>query len=157
MINEKTEPNMSSKNEELARRVCDFLETAGEQGSLTDFESALIKQPDLANACGGHPYGWGYEVQALHVAAMRGQDEKIKMLLERNANINAVDGSGCTPLQVALIYRRLATARLLADKGAIIDLWTAAGLGDEAATLQFPLLRTLILCRLRFSTIDQGS
>ena len=39
---------------------------------------------------------------ALHVAAWRGQPGAMKLLIERGAPVNALDGAGRTPLQIAV-------------------------------------------------------
>jgi RNA polymerase sigma factor (sigma-70 family) len=131
MVKEKMEPHRPSRNEALAQRVERVLCAAG-HGSAEDFKSVLSEQPGLAKSSGQHPYGWGYYIQALHMAAQWGQDEKIKILLDKGIDIDASDGTGCTPLQIAVIYRHLETARLLAEKGATVDAWSAAALGDIA-------------------------
>jgi hypothetical protein len=42
-----------------------------------------IEVSSVAKSSGQHPYGWGYYIQALHMAAQWGQDEKIKILLDK--------------------------------------------------------------------------
>ncbi|UNQ73406.1 ankyrin repeat domain-containing protein [Infirmifilum sp. NZ] len=57
----------------------------------------------------------------LHFAAGIGDLEKIRMLLERGADINARDNIGWTPLHFAAIAGKLDVARLLIEKGADVN------------------------------------
>jgi RNA polymerase sigma factor (sigma-70 family) len=130
MVKDKMEPHRPSRDESLAQRVCDFMAAAG-HGSAKDFKALLSKQPQFAKTTGQHPYGWGYDVQALHVAAQWGQDEKVIMLLDSGVDINALDGYGCTALQAAILYRQPEIASQLIERRATVDIWAAAALGDE--------------------------
>ncbi|KAJ3055438.1 hypothetical protein HK097_010471 [Rhizophlyctis rosea] len=54
----------------------------------------------------------------LHYAARLGAFTSSSYLLERGANIEGADGDGNTPLQVALLYRHIDFAVMLANRGA---------------------------------------
>jgi RNA polymerase sigma factor (sigma-70 family) len=130
MVKDRMEPHRPSRDDALALRLEQVLEAAG-HGSAEDFKTVLSEQPRLAKKSGQHPYGWGYDVQALHMAAQWGQDEKVNMLLDSGFDIDAPDGKGCTPLMVAVIYRHLKTAWLLAKRGATVGVCAAAALGGN--------------------------
>jgi ankyrin repeat protein len=67
---------------------------------------------DITNACG---------LTQLHEAAIGGHPDTISFLLKNNANIEAQDYQGGTPLLKAVINRNYHTIRLLIEKGANIN------------------------------------
>jgi ankyrin repeat protein len=66
-------------------------------------------------------------------AAMTGQEDLVKLLLKHGADINGgtnpTDLADITPIRAAQLYGHLAVAQVLLEKGARIDLFSAAGLG----------------------------
>lgn len=58
-------------------------------------------KPDTLYAGDGY-YGIAKESTALHVAAWRGRPETARLLIKRGAPVDAVDGEGRTPLQLAV-------------------------------------------------------
>lgn len=58
---------------------------------------------------------------ALNVAAIYGQDEVVKLLLENGANINARNTDGDTPLHLAVEWRREAVLKTLIEAKVDID------------------------------------
>jgi ankyrin repeat protein len=76
----------------------------------------------------------------LHVAAVFGHTEIVKLLLRNKADVNAKDKEGETPLLAALVNGHSDIGELLVNKGAKVDIkdkngWTplhfAASLGNE--------------------------
>jgi hypothetical protein len=68
----------------------------------------------------------------LHLAALRGQEKIIRMLVEKGADVNAIDQTGQTPLVCAVEGRRVGTINLLLDKGAEVSRKDANGLSALA-------------------------
>jgi hypothetical protein len=60
--------------------------------------------------------GW----TALHVAAARGSARVAQLLLDRGADVNALDTAGMTPLAVARLLKRPELERLLESRGGVI-------------------------------------
>ncbi|KAF4543405.1 uncharacterized protein LTHEOB_104 [Lasiodiplodia theobromae] len=56
----------------------------------------------------------------LHFACREGWKEAVELLVEKNANIEALDEEGCSPLMVAVKLGNLECAELLSQKGAQI-------------------------------------
>lgn len=82
----------------------------------------------------------------LHVAAYFGGPTLVKMLLARNADPNARDDSGLTPLMKATQANNRDSARILVDAGARLDVFSAVALGlsdavDEMLTAAPALAR----------------
>jgi ankyrin repeat protein len=67
----------------------------------------------------------------LHIAVSIDNEPMIELLLERGANLEALDSRDDTPLRAALAAERQKTARLLVRHGAEQDVYCAAGLGNE--------------------------
>jgi ankyrin repeat protein len=59
---------------------------------------------------------------ALHIAAEYGGKQVILYLLERDANVNALDNSGCPPIFLALSKGNLDAVEIIADLGTGVDL-----------------------------------
>lgn len=57
--------------------------------------------------------------------------EKLHLLLDAQAEINAIDSNGCTPLDLALQAKRLETAILLFENGGILHKETGASLSNN--------------------------
>ena len=74
-----------------------------------------------------------YGTTPLTRATYSARDEIIELLLDRGADINdgvaTDDLQHVTPIRAAQIHGHLATAQLLLEKGARIDIYAAAGLG----------------------------
>jgi hypothetical protein len=56
------------------------------------------------------------------VAAVRGNDSQISVLLENGANVNAQDHKGSTPLHEAALHGRDSTVGLLLNNGAHVNI-----------------------------------
>ncbi|KAK2002120.1 hypothetical protein LX36DRAFT_652618 [Colletotrichum falcatum] len=97
-------------------------------GALPTLSDLHRRTPLLHAASGGHlpvmralfddprvsPHDSDQDGQtALHWAAQKGEEDWIKLLLDKDARIDAVDGKKRTPLIVALLNRRKPAAKLL--------------------------------------------
>ena len=71
--------------------------------------------PNFRNSRPLHKTAMAYE---LHRAAAKGLTEAVGELLGRNADIDAVDATGATPLHLAATAGHEPVARLLLDSGA---------------------------------------
>jgi ankyrin repeat protein len=73
----------------------------------------------------------------LHTAAVSGDREVVRSLLEGGADPNACDERGCTPLHAALQNKRLQVARMLIAAGSRLEACNAEGVSarDLAAAL----------------------
>lgn len=63
----------------------------------------------------------------LHMAAMRGQNKILEILISKGGDINAHDSTGRTPLHCAIEGERMDTVTLLVDKGADVTKLDAKG------------------------------
>ena len=84
---------------------------AVKRGDYQETERLLSNNPNLAYArdnFGGTP---------LHVASFEGHTPIVQLLIDNNANPNAVDYNQRTPLHIAAIEDQIQTAQLLIKKG----------------------------------------
>jgi hypothetical protein len=90
---------------------------AAQVGGLQQLRVALT----VGNLNNGDEDGW----TALHLAALNGHDECIKFCIEMDANVNARNNKGCTPLHLASVYywtcHPVHIVRVLLDAGALVD------------------------------------
>jgi RNA polymerase sigma factor (sigma-70 family) len=134
MAGDEMKPQRPSRDERFVTAVQELI-AAAESGDRERAASLLQDRPGLAGGQGSRPF-WEGGVPGLVVAADRGNREIADLLLEHGADVNArstpPDGSehGWAPLHVALGDPEMA-AHLIA-RGALVDIFAAAGLGDEA-------------------------
>jgi ankyrin repeat protein len=85
-------------------------------------------------------------ITALSESLTCGHVEIARALVEAGAEVNAPDGDGCRPLDVALLYAGRPAVKLLIDRGAEVNyiaddgntgLMAAAGFGDVALVEMF--------------------
>ena len=90
---------------------------AAERGYVEILDKLLIAGflPDAAAAPFGGPEEGG--TTALHLAAMQGNEEAVRVLLRWSADAKAVDALGCSPLDCALLAGHLTMAPLLLSAG----------------------------------------
>lgn len=111
----KERKRLMGKNE--ARRIQD----AAAAGNVEALRSWLDADPNLAAAL--DPAG----STVLHVAAEKGQNEVVKLLLEKRADPNAARAGGVVPLHLTVFADNLVGAGLLLDAGANIHTRDTAG------------------------------
>jgi ankyrin repeat protein len=108
-------------------RIATGLHGAAYAGQI-DLVEQLLNQGAEVNA------RWGQEGKTpLHLAAESPKEERIrvaKLLLERGADINAMDEAGWTPLTTAVLTPHLDMVKLLIERGANVNAkakqgWTA--------------------------------
>ena len=63
----------------------------------------------------------------LHVAAFRGDEEAVTLLLDAGLDIDATGDMGCTPLHYAFMGKHFAVAALLIERGASEDVVNGFG------------------------------
>lgn len=72
----------------------------------------------------------------IHVAVAEGLEEMVAWLLDRGADVQALDGRGCPPLHLALnpshAERSNMIIGMLINYGAPVDIRAAIGIGDPA-------------------------
>ncbi|WZP00119.1 ankyrin repeat domain-containing protein [Isosphaeraceae bacterium EP7] len=105
-------------------RPLEMLLAAG--GRLGIIESVLLNDLDLARKSldgGDDPNEgeWQYHGPVLTLAARLGYLEMINLLIDRGANVEAMDDLANRPLRAAASYGQLESVRLLLDRGADID------------------------------------
>jgi cytohesin len=78
----------------------------------------------------------------IHRAVGKGHNNVVSLLIEKGADLNAVDGGGLTPLHWAALFGLVQTGRLLVEGGAPVDAQTKSGetplhLSAEKGKVQF--------------------
>lgn len=81
--------------------------------------NAIVEHVEDKNSFSTKEYN--YNETPLHSAATRGQDEIVKLLLEKGANVNAKDYNGETPLMWAAELEKYSTIEILLENGADIN------------------------------------
>jgi ankyrin repeat protein len=62
------------------------------------------------------------EDNCLHMAAIRGNEEAVRLLLDAGLDINSIGDMGNTPLHYAFNFKHLGVVRLLITRGARRDI-----------------------------------
>ena len=97
----------------------------------------LAADPGLVHQAAPHPF-WGGTPHAIHVAAEWGRLDVVRALLDAGADPDVAGPGydGWSPLLIATSRANDALVRLLLDRGAMVDAWAAAALGDVARLRQ---------------------
>ncbi len=103
------------------------LREALEKHDWNRFRSVIEDHPELVNL------GLENKRRLLHVAVLMGDLPTVQVLIESNADINAVDHEGKTPLHLALIDGNIKIAQYLIENNA--DVSIRDGEGATALTL----------------------
>ena len=90
-----------------------LLHQAAREGWLDDIESEL-DAGEVIDVRTGDDWSW----PPLHIASMSEHVSAVRLLLERGADINALDGRGNSALMLAIHAKRIEKAHLLLDSGA---------------------------------------
>src|SRR6202012_4043278 len=115
----------SSRPEPEVRAIQDLI-GAAQSGEVAALRAGLDARPELIDALGG----LGFEkATALHLATLRNQHAAIRLLIERNADLDRRDcPDNAAPVPVAPVHGDMETLRLLIEAGADIE-----GKGDDHA------------------------
>lgn len=106
------------------------LHHAARAGWLDDIEAELEAGEDI-DVRTGDDWTW----TPLHIASMSEHVSVVRLLLDRGADINALDGRGNTALMLAIHAKRIETAYLLLDAGADTRVTNRSGrTADNLAT-----------------------
>jgi ankyrin repeat protein len=92
------------------------------KGKVQEVEALLNERPKLVNLVDKMDYG-----TPLHWAAVYGQEEACRLLLDRGADVNAVDDCDDTPLFWSIASGERKIVRLLLDNGASLELTNSEG------------------------------
>ena len=96
--------------------VADDLIGASRRGDLFAVKHYTRKFPDTIGARDAFLY------TPLHWAAVQGHWDVVEVLVERDADVNAIGGDGGTPLHLASHHDRPDMIRLLLDQGADLSI-----------------------------------
>ncbi|KAK3682066.1 hypothetical protein B0T22DRAFT_413086 [Podospora appendiculata] len=87
----------------------------------------------------------------VHMAALKGQSKILEILLNKGANINALDSTGRTPLHCAVEGERMDTVKLLLDRGADMTCLDSKGISALHVAVEKGMEDAVILL------IDKGA
>ena len=130
-------PSRDSQFMEKVMRLFD----AAKAGDSAAVKRLLIEDSGLANASGTVRTSlWGSDALALHVAVMHGRKDIVDLLLAHGADINARDDKYRFNALIHAIdladfmpeYAALGMVDFLLERGAELDVWACAWLGDMA-------------------------
>ena len=130
-------PSRDSQFMEKVMRLFD----AAKAGDSAAVKRLLIEDSGLANASGTVRTSlWGSDALALHVAVMHGRKDIVDLLLAHGADINARDEKYRFNALIHAIdladfmpeYAALGMVDFLLERGAELDVWACAWLGDMA-------------------------
>ncbi len=119
--------------------------SATKTGDSAAVSSLLGEDSSLANASGHVRTSlWGSDALALHVAVMHGRKDIVDLLLAHGADINARDDKYLFNALIHAIdladfmpeYAALGMVDFLLERGAELDVWACAWLGDMAGVKQ---------------------
>jgi ankyrin repeat protein len=100
------------------------------RGDVAAVRAALDESPELLFAEGKNEHLWYGNANALAVAAMSGQVEVVRLLIERGAHLKTAAVKGISLLAVAAIEGRTEVVQLLLSAKVTPDIFAAAALGD---------------------------
>lgn len=130
-------PSRDGQFIEKVMRLFDAAKT-GDSGTV---KRLLVEDSGLANASGYVRTSlWGSDALALHVAVMHGRKDIVDLLLAHGADINARDDKYRFNALIHAIdladfmpeYAALGMVDFLLERGAELDVWACAWLGDMA-------------------------
>jgi ankyrin repeat protein len=99
---------------------------AAQSGDVAALRTRLDAHPALIDALGG---GGFQKASALHLAVLSNQDDAVRLLIERGADLDRRDfPDNAAPLHFAAMHGDIETIRLLVEAGADVD-----GNGDDYA------------------------
>jgi len=129
-----------SRDNQFTEQVMRFFDAA-KSGDIQAVKRMLAEDSRLANASGYvRTSPWGSDALALHVAVMHGRMDIVDMLLAHGADINARDEKYRFNAFIHAIdladfmpeYAALGMVDFLLERGAELDVWACAWLGDMA-------------------------
>lgn len=134
-------PSRDSQFTEKVMRLFD----AAKSGDIDKVRALLAEDGRLANADGFVKTSlWGSDAKALHVAVMHGRKDIVDLLLAHGADINARDDKYRFNALIHAIdladfmpeYAALGMVDFLLERGAEMDVWACAWLGDMEGVKQ---------------------
>ncbi|MCE7981950.1 MAG: sigma-70 family RNA polymerase sigma factor [Caldilinea sp. CFX5] len=134
MIEESLQGQRPSADEQFMNKVLAMLKATA-AGDTVGVTSLLAQTPALLNATGPVDY-WSIPQTPLHVAVTNRNYAMIEHLLSQGADINNKDPEGQRPLDLVLGVDS-AMVEFLLQRGAVIDIFAAATLGDLAQVRAF--------------------
>ena len=127
-----------SRDNQFTEKVMRLFDAA-KSGDIENARTLLAEDGRLANAEGFIRTSlWGSDAKALHVAVMHGRKDIVDLLLAHGADINARDDKYRFNALIHAIdladfmpeYAELGMVDFLLERGADLDVWACAWLGD---------------------------